>query len=206
MTFVVLGALLGGALGLGLVMVAARLLASRRPSLESRVAPYIRDVPTVAVSWSPLTPSDRPSSALMALVRPTLERSAERLERILGGRESIQRRLQRAGSDLTVEAFRFSQVVWGLTGFAAALAVGLLGPALQPGRALPWFVICCGCAFVAILARDSALTRSVKAREEQILAEFPVVADLMALSVAAGEGPIAALDRVVSSCSWRAAR
>jgi tight adherence protein C len=200
MTMVVLGALLGAALGVGLVMVTTRVLASRRPSLESRVAPYIRDVPTMAVSWSPVEPSDRPSSALMALVRPTLERSADRLERILGGRESIQRRLQRAGSDLSVEAFRFSQVVWGLAGFAGGLAIGLLGPALQPGRALPWLVVCCGCAFAAIMARDSALTRAVKAREQRILAEFPVVADLLALSVAAGEGPVAALDRVVSSC------
>ena len=53
---------------------------------------------------------------------------------------------------------------------------------------------------VALLARDSALTRQVSQREDQILAEFPVVADLMALSVAAGEGPAAALDRVVRSC------
>ena len=33
-----------------------------------------------------------------------------------------------------------------------------------------------------------------------MLAEFPTVADLLALSVAAGEGPVAALDRVVRSC------
>ena len=164
------------------------------------MAPYIRDVPTMSVSWSPAPPSDRPSSALLALVRPTLERGAERLERVLGGRQSIQRRLERAGSDMSVEAFRFSQVVWGLGGFAGALTLGVLGPARQPGRALPWFVVCCGCALVAILARDSALTRSVKRREERMLSEFPVVADLLALSVAAGEGAVAALDRVVTSC------
>ena len=33
-----------------------------------------------------------------------------------------------------------------------------------------------------------------------MLAEFPVVADLLALAVAAGEGPASALDRVVTSC------
>ena len=33
-----------------------------------------------------------------------------------------------------------------------------------------------------------------------MLAEFPTVADLLALSVAAGEGPVAALDRVVRTC------
>ena len=34
-------------------------------------------------------------------------------------------------------------------------------------------------------------------RERRILAEFPTVAELLALAVAAGEGPVAALDRVV---------
>ena len=33
-----------------------------------------------------------------------------------------------------------------------------------------------------------------------MLAEFPTVAELLALSVAAGEGPLSALDRVVSRC------
>lgn len=194
------GGLLGGLSAVGALMVAARLLVSRRPSLESRVVPYIRDVPSMPVSWSPRAPSSRPSSALVALVRPTLERWAERLERLLGGRASIQRRLERAGSTMTVEGFRFSQVVWGLAGFGAALAIGVLGPAREPGRALPWLIVSAGCGVVAVLARDSVLTRQARQREDQILAEFPVVADLMALSVAAGEGPPAALDRVVRSC------
>jgi tight adherence protein C len=40
----------------------------------------------------------------------------------------------------------------------------------------------------------------VRRREERILAEFPTVADLLALSVAAGEGATAALERVARSC------
>ena len=122
------------------------------------------------------------------------------LERLLGGRASVQRRLGRAGSSMSVEAFRFSQVVWGLTGFGVALAIGVLGPAREPGRAIPWLVVSAGAGVMAVLARDSALTRQVRRREVLILAEFPVVADLMALAVAAGEGPAAAIDRVVRSC------
>ena len=200
MSPVIVGGLLGAVLGVGLVTIAARLLGSRRPSLESRVVPYIRDVPSMPVSWSPRPPSSHPSSALVALVRPTLERWADRLERILGGRASIQRRLDRAGTTTTVEGFRFSQVVWGLSGFGMALAIGVLGPARQPGRALPWLLISVACGVVAVLARDSALTHQVRRREDQMLVEFPVVADLMALSVAAGEGPASAIDRVVRSC------
>lgn len=199
MTNAVLGAVLGAAAAMGLVMVASRLLATRRPSLESRVAPYIRDVPTVSVSWAPEPVSDRPASALFALTSPALRKGADRLERVLGGRESIRRRLERAGSPMSVEQFRISQVVWALAGFGAALAVGVLGSAREPGRALPWLLVCTGCGAAAILARDALLTRQVAAREQRILAEFPVVADLLALAVAAGEGPVAALGRVVSS-------
>jgi tight adherence protein C len=199
-TSALLGAVLGAATGLGAVMVLGRLMATRRPTLESRVAPYIRDVPTLVAPWEPTPPSDRPSSAFLALVDPLLQRGAQRLERVLGGRESVRRRLQRAGSIMTVEQFRLSQVVWGLIGVAAALAVGVLGPARQPGRAVPWLLLCLGCGMAAILARDTMLSRQVTAREDRILAEFPVVADLLALAVAAGEGPVAALSRVVATC------
>jgi len=199
-TGLLMGGVLGATFGFGLLMVSSRLLSTRRPTLESRVAPYIRDVPTAVSAWTPVVASDRPSSALDALLRPLLERAAERLERILGGRESIARRLQRAGSPLTVEGFRFSQVVWGIGGFAAGMTLGLLGPAREPGRAVPWFIVCCGAAIIAILARDSALTRAVKHREQQVLEEFPVVADLLALAVAAGEGPGAALGRILATC------
>ena len=92
------GAALGVMLGLGLLMVVGRLSATRRPTLESRVAPYVRDVPTASQTWQPVALSDRPSSAFLALARPLLSSAADRLERILGGRESIRRRLERAGA------------------------------------------------------------------------------------------------------------
>lgn len=101
--------------------------------------------------------------------------------------------------EATVEDFRYSQVVWGLTGFAIALAVGLLGPARDPGRAVPWLLVCLGAALVGLMARERALNRAVAQREQRILAEFPVVAELLALAVAAGEGPVSAIERVVST-------
>jgi tight adherence protein C len=190
----------GGAAGLGVVLAACSLLAARRPSLESRVAPYIRDVPNAALRWQPRVSSDRPWTAVRVLAVPLLESGARRLQSILGGRESVRRRLERAGSAMTVEEFRLSQVYWGLSAFGASIVVGLLASARQPDRALPWLLLSSGAAVVAILARDSALSRRVRRREERMLAEFPVVADLLALAVAAGEGPASALDRVVATC------
>lgn len=194
------GAVVGGAAASGLLLVTARLLVSRRPSLESRVLPYVRDVPASAALWTPRPRSDNASSAMRVLVEPLLQRTAARLQRALGGRESVRRRLERAGSTQTVEQFRMSQVVWAAISFGGCLLLGLVGPARQPGRALPWLLLCIGVAGLGVMARDQLLSRQVKQREQRMLTEFPVVADLIALSVAAGEGPLAALDRVVSSC------
>ncbi|MGH3472262.1 MAG: type II secretion system F family protein [Nocardioidaceae bacterium] len=194
------GGWLAGMLALGLVIVVSRLLRRRRPSLDSRVLPYVRDVPTPVAGWEPMRRSDSASSALRAILVPALRAMAEQLERLLGGRASVGRRLRRAGSPMTVDEFRFSQVVWALVGFAAGMLVGLAGPAREPGKAVPWLLVCLGLAGAAIVAREQLLSRQVKSRENRILAEFPTVADLLALSVAAGEGPVAALDRVVSTC------
>lgn len=200
MTSLVFGAFLGGLCALGALLIGSRLLVTRRPTLESRIAPYIRDVPTPSPLWRPRPPTDSALSALGAITAPLVEAAGERLQRILGGRASVQRRLERAGSSLTVEQFRMSQVEWALVGFASTLAVGVLGPARQPGRAVSWLTLCLGAAGVAIMLRDSRLTQQMKNRERRMLAEFPAIADMLALSVAAGEGPVAALDRVVSSC------
>ena len=194
------GAVLGATGALGLWMVVTRLAASSRPSLESRVAPYIRDVATADVRWAPAAPSDRPGSALAALTGPVLRACAERLERVLGGRESVRRRLLRAGSAQSVEQFRLSQVAWGLSAFSSTVLLGLLGPARAPGRALPWLLLALGGGLAGIIARDYLLTSQVRRREQRMLAEFPTIAELLALAVAAGEGPVAAIDRVVRSC------
>jgi tight adherence protein C len=53
---------------------------------------------------------------------------------------------------------------------------------------------------LGVLSRDTYLTTQVRRRERRLLAELPTVAELLALAVAAGEGPAAALDRVARSC------
>lgn len=200
MTTIATGAALGAAFAFGLLLLAPRLFTPRRPTLESRIAPYIRDVPTPAKLWTPRPASASVLSALHALVVPYLEGAADRLQRVLGGRMSVQRRLERAGSAFTVEQFRMSQVQWGLLGFGASLALGVLGPAREPGRALPWLLLCIGTAGAAVILRDWMLSRDVRRREQQMLAQFPAIADMLALAVAAGESPTAAIDRVVSTC------
>jgi tight adherence protein C len=62
---------------------------------------------------------------------------------------------------------------------------------------VPWLLLSIGAAGAAMILRDSVLSREVKDRERRMLAQFPAVADMLALAVAAGEGPAAAIDRVV---------
>lgn len=181
------GALLGALGAAGALLVVARVRVIRRPQLELRVLAYVRDLPQVRSAPVPGAGGGSP-----------LRAAAELVDQVLGGTTSVRRRIERAGLDLTVHELRVQQVVWGVVAFAAAAAFGVLRMLAAPtSSVLSWLVVC-AIAFVAgVLFRDTWLTSQVRSRERRILAEFPTVAELLALSVAAGEGPVAALDRVV---------
>jgi tight adherence protein C len=185
------GALLGATLAAGLLLVAARVAAVRRPRLETRVLPYVRDLPRLTATRAPST------SATRGVFGPVLLAAADGVERVLGGAASVRRRLERAGLATTVPEFRVQQVVWGLVAFALAAAYSLLRALTHPGGALVAVLLCLVAFAAGVLARDPHLSSQVKQRERRILAEFPTVAELLALAVAAGESPVAALDRVV---------
>lgn len=186
------GALLGGVTASGLLLVATRVAAVRRPPLEARVLPYVRDL--VVRDQSAV---DAPQTGVRALTAPLVGHGADTIERIIGGEASVRRRLARAGLDLSVHEFRVQQVWWGLAGLGVAVGYGLLRTWTSPGSAVPLLLACVGAFILGVLLRDNRLSAEVKRRESAMLAEFPTVAELLALSVAAGEGPVAALDRVV---------
>lgn len=190
----VTGALLGMIAGLGLVLIGVGVLEHRRPRLDLRVLPYLRDLPEVA----PTRAAGPGPGPFRAVFGPLLGSAADAVERVLGGSASVRRRLERADLALTVHEFRLSQVSWGLLAFAGAAGLSMVVAVRAPGRTVPLLVLC-GVAFVlGVLLRENRLTAQVNARERRILAEFPTVAELLALAVGAGESPVAALDRVVS--------
>jgi len=193
----VTGMLLGALAGLGLLLAAARVRALHRPTLVLRVTPYLRDVPRLGPA--PVVDlGSSPVSAATGVFGPVLRSAADLVERTLGGAASVRRRLQRAGLDRTVHDFRVEQVLWGLGGFAVVAAYCLLD-ALGGGGGTGSSLLLCAVGFAAgVLARDTYLSSQVTHRERRVLAEFPVIAELLALAVAAGESPVAALDRVVS--------
>ena len=187
------GGLLGAALGTGLWLVVSAVLAARRTPLEVRVLPYLRDLPRPASLPAPVTSG----SAFGAVFGPPLASAAGAVERVLGGAASVRRRLQRAGLETDVAQFRVEQVVWGLVAFTAVAVPSALVALSSPQRTVPLLVFSLIAFVLGVLVRENRLTAQVVRRERAILQEFPTVAELLALSVAAGESPVAALDRVV---------
>jgi tight adherence protein C len=186
------GALAGLGVALGILIVLARLRA-RAVTLDERLAPYLR--PRDATST--LLREVSRASAVVRLLG--LHDVGARLERFGSPREEVRRRLDRAGSAESVDHFRARQVVWTVAGLAAGLGIALLlaatrGAAVVPLAAL--VVVTGGCGYAAC---DQALTLQVRRREERLLAELPTIAELLALAVAAGESPPAALERVATA-------
>ncbi len=197
MSTAVWGGLLGAIAGAGVLLVAMRITVLRRPQLSLRVLPYVRDVPRLGEARAPRPVASTPTSAAAGIFGPLLRQAAGVVERVLGGSSSVRRRLERAGLDRTVQDFRIEQVVWGLVGFAATAALVLLRALGGVGGVGSGLVFCVLGFVSGVLLRDNRLSAQVKDRERQVLTEFPTIAELLALSVAAGESPVAALDRVV---------
>ena len=188
------GALLGGLGGVGVVLVLTRALALRRADLSVRVLPFVRDLPSL--DRSPREPSS--AGSFRAVFGPLLESAAGAVERVLGGSTSVRRRIERARLPMTVHDFRVEQVLWGLAGLAA-FAVPAVAVSLQaPDRTIPLLVLCLVAFAAGVLLRENRLTAQVTAYERAVMAEFPTLAELLALAVGAGEGPVAAIDRVAS--------
>lgn len=186
-----LGAALGLAAGLGIWLVAVGWQAGRVPTVEQRVAPYLRDV----------LPDRDVTSTWQVVVGPWLSRTAQRLGETISSTASVHRRLVRLGVDPDVDAFRVRQAWAGLVGFAVAVVFSMSVWRATGGHVVGLLVLCVTGFVIGAWWTDASLSRQVAARETRIREEFPSIAELIALSVAAGESPIAAIDRVGSLSS-----
>ncbi|HEY8790651.1 MAG TPA: type II secretion system F family protein [Actinopolymorphaceae bacterium] len=187
------GLLIGLFGAVGLLVGLQRLPVFRRPTLDDRLTPYVADAsPVVELGFDK---TYTPFPTLERIVKPFLSRGAHRLERLLGGGGTIRRKLAQAGLGTSLQEFRVEQLLWGAAGFAIALILSIF--AVGTGTSPVLMVIMCFVAFgIGVVARDQWLSRQVKRRNEKILAEFPTVAEMLALAVSAGEGPASALERV----------
>ena len=173
-------------IGAGLLLFGTWLVRPRTSLLEQRLTGI-------------LTGDRGPGSRRNA--RALLDSVASGLGRVLGGADHVRSRLERAGLAPDVQMFRTSQAVWGMTGFAAACFVLLVGGASSqsgPVGATALILLATG---LGVVLRDQVLTQQATRREARMLTEFPSVADMLALAVAAGQGPLGALEHVTRLCS-----
>ena len=203
----VTGALLGFVGGLGLWLVVVRLPWLRRPTLDQRLAPYVRGTraprPRLPApdDGQPGAGSAGPLRTLERLLSPIMADGVRWVERISGGAGTVRRRLDQLGHGGGVEQFRAEQVVWGVLGAGAGGVLGVLaGVGGQGVSVVPVVGLVVVGGLLGVLGRDRWLTTQVGRREQRMLAEFPTVAELLALSVGAGEGAVGALDRVSRTC------
>jgi tight adherence protein C len=193
----VFGAVLGLAVAVGL-LIAVRAAPPMRPiKFIERIAPYLGDAPVPSRLLSGPTEESTSLGVARKLLGPAISDAVGWLDRLAGGSASVRRRLGGLGYAGAVEEFRIEQVVWGALGMVGgALAIALI--TLLHGGVDPVLVAAAALvgAVTGVLARDWWLTQQVQRRERAMLAEFPVIADLLALAVLAGEAPTDAMQRV----------
>lgn len=190
-----LGAAVGLLLAGGILLVSAHVRA-RRVTLDQRLAPYLRPRRTTSSLIDPEV-ARGPLPTLSRVLAPVMADAVGVVARLGTATPALRRRLVRAGRAETVEQFRAGQVVWGVVGTTAGLALALLLAASRGASLVPLAVLVATCTVSGVLARDWVLSRQVAARESRMLAELPTVAELLALAVGAGEGAVGALERVV---------
>lgn len=189
------GALAGLGLACGILLIASAVLAGR-PSLMARVEPYVRAADTPS---RPTQLADGDASFSARLLRPLAQDSARVLDHLGSSTASVRHRLRTLGSPQAPEAFRVEQLLWAAGGLAIGLIAALVIGATRGGSPLALAAVAVVCAVAGALARDRALSRAVKQREVRIAAEFPTVAELLALAIGSGEAPSSALARVARS-------
>jgi tight adherence protein C len=188
--------LLGLAAAVGLVLVVGYAPPFRSVRLVDRLAPYVHDTPPPSRLLGTQTEPGM-LTAVRRVFGPVLGDGARFVDKFLGGRAAVRRRLDALGSDATVEDFRIEQVVWGGVGLITAALIATAGSLLAGSlNMLSAGLLCLAGLVGGVLGRDWWLTQQVQRRETLLLAEFPVVAELLALAVTAGESPTAAIARV----------
>src|SRR4051794_27519850 len=207
-------AIAGAGIGLlgasGVLVTIAASPPMRRARLHDRLAPYLHPAPRPSRLLH--QPTTTPFAALDRLVGPLLKDAARWCDRVLGGTTSVRRRLDQVGGTTgvrrrldqgggtaAVEQFRIEQGIWGGVGLLVGL--GLTAVAAARGsttRPVAFLLVSLVLAIGGVLARDRMLTITVSRRERRMLAEFPTIAELLALAVGAGEGAVGALSRVTT--------
>lgn len=191
-------AAVGLALGTGLWLTMLRLPIMRRPSFAQRVEPQLKSL----TAGSRLIADSEPGvlfGPLQRIFQVALSDAAHRLGRFNISVRGLGARLEQAGRSETPLEFRAVQLLWAVAGLLVGVLFSLLLVWQGHINMLGAVALTLGPMVGGYLMYDYLLGRRIRKRQARMLAEFPALAELMALAVGAGESAAGALDRVVKT-------
>lgn len=197
----------GIVLGAGLWLVFVRLPMMRATTLAERIEPQLKSQNLESrLLRAGGGQNVTPFGPLEHIMRPLIRDGIAALGGLNLGSKGLSRRLAQAGIHKTPLDFRAEQLLWAAATFSISLALVVLGA--LAGRFSPWLAVLAilGSAFGGFLFRDYWLGVQIRKREVRMMAEFPSLAELMALAVGAGESAAGALDRVCRSARGELAK
>lgn len=194
-----LGGFLGLSFGAGLLLIIWRLRA-RTPRFEDRVGPYLG--PRSATSG--LLEEARtvtPFPVLEGFLQPWVKDLGRLAERLGSSTSGLEDRLLRAGRRQTVDQFRVQQILFTVFGVVVGLFLAITLHVLRDSALFAMTALVLLSGAVGFILSDRRLAGQIAKRETLMLLEFPTIAELFALAVAAGESPAGALERICSNAN-----
>lgn len=192
--------ILGTTFGLGVWTLIFWTPYFRQPTLEQRIAPHLRvgmrSSRMLEDSWR----QDSTASTLGQLARPVLNQLRRVAKLHSPGSETVRRRLDSAGLTTSVLDYRAQEIACALLGLLAGTVL-VSAVATSRGIGIPIAsILILGCGFAGFLLRGWWLSEQIQQRSRRILTQFPTVADILALTVGAGESTTGALERISRIC------
>ncbi|GAA1850954.1 type II secretion system F family protein [Brevibacterium marinum] len=170
----------------------------RRPTLSSRIAPYLRDQESLVDVYAPPTPR---AEGVVGLVKSVTMGATLWVTSRITTDATLSLRVNRLGGGASLERFRINQILSILAGMIAAGCVAGLLSAQRGFSPIVTVVLIISGGIAGHVINDWRLSQAIARHESRVLAEFPTIAELLALSITAGEGIVEALERVCRTCS-----
>lgn len=186
----------GLVLGIGLWLIFARLPFMRPVSLTERIEPQLKSQNLESRLLRSGVRNVTPFGPLERILRPLIKDGVAALGKFSLGSRALTRRLAQAGILKSSFDFRAEQLLWGVSGFAITLALVIIGAVAGRFSLFLAVAMVLGGAVGGFLGRDYWLGVQIQRREQRMMAEFPSLAELMALAVGAGESAAGAMERV----------
>ncbi|WP_420178445.1 type II secretion system F family protein [Paenarthrobacter sp. TA1.8] len=198
-TSVAIAMLCGLILGAGCWLMLVRLPFMRPPRFSDRIEAQLKSQNLDSRLLRAPTQNLTPFGPVERILRPVIRDAIIAMSSFNPGLTALGKRLARAGSTKSTLDFRAEQLLWASAAFVLAVLVVIAGA--TSGRSSPAgsCIAVLGSALGGYLLRDFVLGLRIKRRESRMLSEFPSLAELMALAVAAGESAMGAMDRVSRS-------